>query len=242
VPQEDFVDLDDLRLHVRVWDGPEDAVPVVLLPATGETADDWDVVAAALSAGRPVHAVDLPGHGTSDWCGRYSIEGMAESVVALVHRRAGDGPVDLVGHSLGGLVACRVAAAVPRLIRRLVLEDVGLLHPRPAAAPPRPAGVLPFDWRVVEQVRPQVDRPASDWPAVLRAITAPTLVIAGGAASPVSPAQVAELLDLVADSRSVTVEAGHLVHAHAPEAFVQHLVDFLDTGPPDDAPGSELRP
>jgi hypothetical protein len=52
-----------------------------------------------------------------------------------------------------------VAAERPGLVRRLVLEDVGILQPRPAAMPPRPEGTLPLDWRVVEQVRPEIDDP-----------------------------------------------------------------------------------
>lgn len=228
MPQDSFVELPDLRLHLRVWDGPGGAVPVVLLPATGETADDWNAVAAALSSTRCVYAVDLPGHGTSDWSGRYSIETMADAIVALLGRLAADGPVDLVGHSLGGLVACRAAATAPRSVRCLVLEDIGVLHPRQAAPPDRPAGELHFDWRVVEQVRPQIDRPADDWPRVLAAIDAPTLVIAGGSTSPIPAAHVAELTALVADSRSVTVEAGHLVHANEPAAFLRELLLFLD--------------
>lgn len=228
MPQDYFVELPDLLLHLRAWKGPVDAVPVVLLPATGETADDWNDVAAPLSSTRCVYAVDLPGHGTSDWNGRYSIEALAGAIVALLGRLAADGPVDLVGHSLGGLVACRAAATVPRSVRRLVLEDVGVLHPRQAAPPDRPAGQLPFDWGVVEQVRPQIDQPSDDWPEVLAAIDAPTLVIAGGSASPVPAAHVAELTALVADGRSITVEAGHLVHANEPAAFLRELLLFLD--------------
>jgi pimeloyl-ACP methyl ester carboxylesterase len=224
-----LVELPGLRLHLRVWEGPAAAVPVILLPATGETAEDWDEVAAPLSATRAVYAVDLAGHGDSDWTGRYSIEGMAVDVVSLLFQLSTDGPVDLVGHSLGGLVACRVAATAPEHVRRLILEDVGVLHPRQAAPPARPPGQLDFDWRVVEQVRPQIDRPSSDWSAVLAAITAPTLVISGGATSPVAAAHVAELTSLVADGRYVSVEAGHLVHANDPSAFLRELLLFLDS-------------
>jgi pimeloyl-ACP methyl ester carboxylesterase len=229
MPVDRFVDLPDVRLHVRLWQGPEGAVPVVLLPATGETADDWDAVAAALAGSRAVHAMDLRGHGQSGWPQQYSIEAMADDVVGLLGQITRGDPVDLVGHSLGGLVACRAAAAAPQSVRRLVLEDVGVLHPRPPDVPIRPAGALRFDWRVVEQVRAQIDQPSSDWPSVLSAITAPTLVISGGAASPVTADQVAELLDLVQDSRSVVVEAGHLVHAERPEEFLQALLCFLDS-------------
>ena len=228
VPEDLYVDASGLRLHVLTWKGPRSAVPVVLLHATGETAQDWNVVAERLASTRAVHAVDLPGHGSSDWTGDYSIEGMSRAVVALLERLAADRPVDLVGHSLGGLVACRAAAAGPQWVRRLVLEDIGVLRPRAAAPPARPPGDLRFDWRIVEQVRPQIDSPADDWPTVLASIAAPTLVIAGGAASPVSVTQVAELTGLVPNARHVTVEAGHLVHAHEPEDFVREVLRFID--------------
>jgi pimeloyl-ACP methyl ester carboxylesterase len=180
MPVDRFVDLPAVRLHVRVWDGPESAAPVILLPATGATADDWDAVAAALSKSRTAMAVDLRGHGDSEYRPPYSIESMAADVSALLDQLAVTKPVDLVGHSLGGLVACRAAATNPHSVRRLVLEDVGVLRRRRAAPPDRPAGELRFDWRVVEQVRPQIDEPSDDWPFVLRAVAARTLVIAGG--------------------------------------------------------------
>jgi pimeloyl-ACP methyl ester carboxylesterase len=228
MPQPTAVTVDGVALRLRVWpaaDAPRP--PVVLLPATGEPATDWDVVASTLEASRTVYAVDLRGHGSSDWPGHYSIRAMADDVVGVL-RQLGDGPVDLVGHSLGGLVACRVASEHSGLVRRLVLEDVGVPHPRPAATPPRPAGVLPFDWRVVEQVRPEIDDPDPRWRDVLARIQAPTLVIAGGPSSPVPQDHIAELVGTVPDGRMVTVDAGHLVHATRPEEFAHHLVAFLD--------------
>ena len=109
-----------------------------------------------------------------------------------------------------------------------MLEDVGIPHPRPALTPPRPAGVLSFDWRVVEQVRPEIDDPDPRWGDVVAGIAAPTLVIAGGPSSPVPQEHVAELVHLVPDGRLVTVDAGHLVHETRPDEFTHHLVTFLD--------------
>ena len=228
MPRDLLVPLDDVQLRVRQWSGPASAVPVVLLPATGATAEDWDVVAAALQSTRAVHAVDLRGHGRSDWPGTYSIETMADDVGLLLGRLAADGPLDVIGHSLGGLVACRAAAAVPSLVRRVVLEDVGVPHPRTPAPPARPPGELSFDWRVVEQVRPQIDDPSPDWPAVLASVRAPLLVLAGGASSPVPAEHVRELVELVASGQVVTLQTGHFVHESAPEAFVREVQDFLD--------------
>jgi len=175
-----------------------------------------------------VYAVNLRGHGPSDWPGTYSIGLLADDVTGLLDGGLGRGRVDLVGHSLGGLVACQVAAARPELVRRLVLEDVGLLQPRPAEPPPRPAGALPFDWRVVEQVRPEIDNFDPGWADVVASIEAPILVVAGGPRSPVPQEQIADLVRLLPDGRIVTVDAGHLVHATEPDAFIHHLLHFLD--------------
>jgi pimeloyl-ACP methyl ester carboxylesterase len=60
VPRTARHDLGAVTLAVRSWPCPEAAQPpVVLLPGTGATADDWDGIAAGLSADRAVFAVDL---------------------------------------------------------------------------------------------------------------------------------------------------------------------------------------
>lgn len=215
---------------VRAWPAnePSEYPPAVLLPATGETAEDWAVVASALCSSRTVYAVNLRGHGPSDWPGTYSIRLMAADVTSVLDGLLGQAPVNLVGHSLGGLVACQVAATRPELVRRRVLEDVGLLHPRRADPPPRPEGVLPFDWRVVQQVRPEIDNFDPGRAEVVAAITGQTLVVAGGPRSPVPQERIDDLVRLLPAGRTVIVDADHLVHATEPDAFIRELVSFLD--------------
>ena len=222
------VDLGDVVLGLVEHRSTEPvAPPVMLLHGTGATARTWDAVAAELSATRRVIAVDLRGHGESDWPGAYSIALMAQDITALLDRLV-LGQVDLVGHSLGGLVALRVAAASPAEVRRLVLEDVGMPHARRPAPPARPPGALQFDWRVVEQVRPEVDDPDPAWPAVVRSVAAPTLVVAGGPRSFVAAEYVAELVAALPDGRSVALDTGHEVHEADPEGFTRELLAFLD--------------
>lgn len=217
-----------VTLVVKTWRAREDShTPVVLLPATGETAEDWNAVASALACSRTVHAVNLRGHGPSDWPGTYSIQLLADDVIGLLSQLA-DQPVDLVAHSLGGLVACKVASSRPEVIRRLVLEDVGLLRPRPSALPTRPAGVLPFDWRMVEQIRPEIDDPDPGWMQIVANIRAHTLVVAGGPSSTVPHEYVADLARTLVDGQLVSINAGHLVHATEPEAFIHTVMAFLD--------------
>jgi pimeloyl-ACP methyl ester carboxylesterase len=72
MPTQRDVAVDGVTLVIRVWpvtDGTRP--PLVLLPGTAATAHDWDAVAAALHATRTVHAVNLRGHGPSDWPGTY---------------------------------------------------------------------------------------------------------------------------------------------------------------------------
>ena len=101
---------------------------MVVLPGTGQTSAHWADVSGRLSVNRDVYDVDLRGHGRSDRPGTYSIAVMADDVAVLLPRLAGS--VDLIGRSLGGLVACRAVAGHRIGVRRLVLEDVGLPHPR----------------------------------------------------------------------------------------------------------------
>lgn len=217
-----------MTLSMKVWPAAvERTAAALLLPAMGETAQDWDEVASELAGCRTVYAVDLRGHGDSDWPGEYSLALLASDVVGLLNRLS-EPTVDIVAHSLGGLVACLTAAERPQRVRRLVLEDVCMPHPRVASMPTRPDGRLDFDWKVVEQVRPEIDDPDPGWAHVIRAIPMPTLVIAGGDTSPVPQNDVRELVDALQAGHLQTVEAGHLVHATEPAQFLLHLTAFLD--------------
>lgn len=96
---------------------------LVLFHGGGQNAHTWDTVLLAL--GRPAIAVDLPGHGHSDrrddrdywpWA---NAEAVAELLDAVV-----PGGAMVIGMSLGGATAIRLAATRPELCHRLVLVDV----------------------------------------------------------------------------------------------------------------------
>ena len=223
--------VDAITLSLRAWPCAQPSrPPLVLLPGTGETAEDWDLVASRLSARRPVFAMDLRGHGRSDWPGTYSIDLFADDVSAALGQ-LGDDPVVLVGHSLGGLVACKVAVLSPARVHALVLEDVGIPHPRAPATPLRPEGQLPFDWAVVEQVRPEIDDPDPRWAEIVTHIQAPTMVIGGGPSSFVPQEHLVELVERVPEGLLTTIDAGHLIHRSKPEEFIEQVDRFLDAQP-----------
>lgn len=99
----------------------------------------------------------------------------------------GLGSVDLIGHSMGGIVAYLLAEDHPQRVRRLVLEDVPIPRPRDQTTPTKPDGVLAFDWEMVLAVRRQIDVPDPRWLERLSQITAKTLVLAAWPTQPCSP-------------------------------------------------------
>jgi pimeloyl-ACP methyl ester carboxylesterase len=205
-----------------------DAPPLVLLHALGEDATDWEPVLPVLARYRRVYAPDLRGHGRSSWPGEYSLELMRADVLRFLNA-LNLARVEVIGHSMGGIVAYLLAADHPQRVSRLVLEDVSSPRPRKPSTPTRPDGDLTFDWNMVVAVRRQIDVPDPRWLEQLSEITAGTLVVAGGPGSHVSQDGVAELADRIPDGQMVTIPVGHLIHRAAPEAFAEAVVAFLVT-------------
>ena len=111
------------HMSALVWGAPDAAPELVLVHGGAQNAHTWDTVALAL--GRPLVALDLPGHGHSDWRADhdYRPPAMAEDVAASIAALAPDAAA-VVGMSLGGLTSLAVARAHPGVVRRLVLVDV----------------------------------------------------------------------------------------------------------------------
>jgi pimeloyl-ACP methyl ester carboxylesterase len=109
------------QVSAIVWGEAEPEL--VLLHGGGQNAHTWDTVALAL--GRPLVAIDLPGHGHSDRRPDrdYGPWRNADAVAAVVAEAAPHAAA-IVGMSLGGVTAIRLAATSPDLARKLVIVDV----------------------------------------------------------------------------------------------------------------------
>ncbi|WP_406509815.1 alpha/beta fold hydrolase [Streptomyces sp. NBC_00212] len=225
-PDVRTVTTDGARLAYRVR-GAQTAPPVVLVHGRGGDCRDWAEIAERLAATRRVYAVDLRGHGLSDWPGGYSFEAFRDDLRGFI-TELGLAGTDVVGHSMGGAAAVLLAQEVPGLIGRLVLEESPPFFPLdpPRGPAERPEGRLGFDWPVVPATDAQLNDPDPAWRGRFATIAVPTLVVAGGPASQIDQKKLAWMASRIPGARLVTIDAGHLVHAERPAEFLAALGEF----------------
>lgn len=146
--RSEFVPIRSLRYHLRRWDAaqPDTAEPpLVLLHGWMDVGSSYQFVVDALSQGfaegRTILAPDWRGFGLTrpdpapDY---YAFANYLGDLDQLIKHFAGDQPVDLVGHSMGGNIAMLYAGVRPARVHRLVnLEGFGLPVTQPAKAAKR---------------------------------------------------------------------------------------------------------
>jgi 3-oxoadipate enol-lactonase len=216
----------------QVYDayGVAAAPPMVLLHALGEGRQDWPGIADRLAEDFQVFAVDLRGHGDSDWPGAYSCRLMAEDVARLLDHLELTA-VTLLGHSLGGVVAYLLAGQRPDLVARLITEDICPPFQRDRPALERPEMELPFDWAAVLALRSEAEQDDADLWDRLHTIAAPTLLIGGGPDSPVPAEKLRAVAERIPVCELVEIPAGHYVHRSRPEEFLAAVRGWLERTP-----------
>jgi esterase len=125
LPAEHDVVLRGLRFRYLDWGSPG-RTPMLFLHGGALTARTWDVVCLGLRAEYRCLALDLRGHGESDWSEAldYDIDSHAADLAAFAEALDLRGLV-LVGQSLGGLSALLYASGRPARAAALVLVDAG---------------------------------------------------------------------------------------------------------------------
>ncbi|MDM0052359.1 alpha/beta fold hydrolase [Variovorax sp. J22R115] len=141
ISRSEFVPVRNLSYHVRTWGEPAPArPPLVLLHGWMDVAASWQFVVDALAESRWVLAPDWRGFGLTAGgnVDNYWMPDYLADLDWLLDHYAGDTPVDLVGHSMGGNVAMQYSGVRPQRIRRLVnLEGFGMPTFEPDQAPAR---------------------------------------------------------------------------------------------------------
>jgi pimeloyl-ACP methyl ester carboxylesterase len=113
--------------------------PLVLLHGGIGSSEMFAPVLPALAAERRVVVVDLQGHGRTGDVGRpLDVGAMADDVAGLIEQVGDDGKADVLGYSLGGKVALRLALQHPERADNLILVSIAVKrsghHPEVIAA------------------------------------------------------------------------------------------------------------
>ncbi len=124
-------------VDLEIVDEGSSDVPLLLVHGYTGGASDWDDVAPALAKSRRVIRYSHRGHAQSTNTGdpkSYAFDALANDLGAVVDHFGFD-QIDLLGHSMGGVVAMRYVLDHPEKVRSLVLMNTGA----------QPSGALPID-------------------------------------------------------------------------------------------------
>ena len=142
-PEDRYFESNRLNIHYVVW-GDESKPAVILVHGGRDHARSWDFVAQALLDRYCVYAIDLRGHGDSDWAigSQYRASDHVADLSKLLDVLARD-PVQIVAHSMGGRVTLDMSGAFPGRIHKLVIIEGFGWQTRPDNTPgQRLAGLI----------------------------------------------------------------------------------------------------
>ena len=126
------VEVRGCRIHYLRWGEP--GRPGILLVHGGAAHAEWWAHVAPMLAGEySVVAIDLSGHGHSEWREHYPREVWGEEILAVAEHAEFAGPPILVGHSMGGLISILTAADHSDRLAGAVILDSPVTRPDPEA-------------------------------------------------------------------------------------------------------------
>lgn len=126
-PTSHFYYSQRLKLHYVDW-GNHDKPLAILVHGGRDHCRNWDFVALDLRRHFHIVAPDLRGHGDSDWAigGAYSLTDHVLDLGQLMNALEPQGPVTLIGHSLGAGVVLQRAGVFPEAVKAIVaIEGLG---------------------------------------------------------------------------------------------------------------------
>ncbi|HUF53268.1 MAG TPA: alpha/beta hydrolase [Dehalococcoidia bacterium] len=118
-PMSETYESQRVTLHYNIW-GDGSKPPMMLIHGGQDHSRNWDFVAERLADRYTIYAPDLRGHGDSGWAigGMYSIPEFTLDVANLADRI--EGPLTVIGHSLGGAIALQYAGTIPERVDKLI--------------------------------------------------------------------------------------------------------------------------
>lgn len=120
-----FVKGGDVTFAYRELGEHNEGVPVVLLTHLAAMLDNWDPrIVNGIAAKHHVVAFDNRGVGSSSGEPADSIEQMAKDAVLFIKAK-GFKKVDLLGFSMGGMIAQEIALTEPDFVRKLITSGTG---------------------------------------------------------------------------------------------------------------------
>lgn len=137
--RSEFITVRGLRYHLRHW-GRDGAPLLIMLHGWMDVSASFQFVVDCLQRDWHVIAPDWRGFGLSQNSGSdtYWFADYMGDLDAVLAHCSPEAPVDLIGHSMGGNIACLYAGSRPERIGRLVnLEGFGMGLTKPEQAPKR---------------------------------------------------------------------------------------------------------
>ena len=121
-PQDRYIKIG--QVNARYWTDGNQGSPVILIHGIGGYIETWLPNFSPLSTQHKVYAVDLPGHGRTEKPLNisYTIESLSQFIKDFM-MALGVEKAHIVGHSLGGAVATRLAIRQPTVVEKLVLAN-----------------------------------------------------------------------------------------------------------------------